>query len=130
MTHRAIKLTAQSYDLEEVQLSDLDYPDLNTEMFGPGVNIEIVHPRGLQHLPGLLLVVDEDGLGKELPMNLIASYLYGTHDHGSPIVGDAYVLAESTGYDDGELRAVPEEITFDVIYAAMAKAILNPAIFR
>lgn len=50
----------------------------------------------------LYMVVDEDGIRKNLPVNHRASALYGTQYHGSPIVGDAVLLGQD--YDDeGEL---------------------------
>ena len=36
----------------------------------------------------VLFCVDESGLLKDLPINWVASFFYGTGAHGSPIVGD------------------------------------------
>ena len=63
--------------------------------------VEVVHPEGL---PGpYLMIVDEEGLMKDRPsLNVIASYLYGTHKHGQPIVGNAVIVKEvitGEGYD-------------------------------
>lgn len=54
--------------------------------------IELVRPKGI---PGYLMLVDENGLLKEPPMNLAGSLFYGTQFHGSPIVGDI-VIAKDT----------------------------------
>ena len=35
-----------------------------------------------------MFCVDESGLLKDLPINGVASFFYGTGTHGSPIVGD------------------------------------------
>ena len=40
-----------------------------------------------------VLMIDEEGLFAEQPMvNVIASYLYGTHEHLQPIVGNALIV--------------------------------------
>lgn len=36
----------------------------------------------------MLFFVDESGLLKKLPVNIVGSYFYGTGSHGYPIVGD------------------------------------------
>lgn len=40
------------------------------------------------------MLVDEDGYRKELPINLIASWLYGTDIHQNPILGDVLIVRE------------------------------------
>lgn len=60
--------------------------------------IEPVHPRGLDE-PFVMLVNDE-GLLMNKPLNMIGSYLYKTHEHGVPIVGNIIIMKE--GYRNGE----------------------------
>jgi len=36
----------------------------------------------------VVMLVDEEGLCKDLPANMIGCYFYDTAQHGSPIVGD------------------------------------------
>ena len=60
--------------------------------------IEHVHPRLLP--PPYCMIVNEEGLLLQLPMNLIGSALYGTGSHGNPIVGNIVLLKD--GYRDGE----------------------------
>ena len=55
--------------------------------------IEYVKPR--YTVPGTVLVVDENGLLRDLPLNKAASYMYGTQYHGHPIVGDVLVFTVS-----------------------------------
>lgn len=54
----------------------------------------------------LIMIVDESGLLKNLPLNMLGCVLYGTNKHGSPIVGDlifARVQGEDiVGLDDPE----------------------------
>jgi hypothetical protein len=53
---------------------------------------ERVRPYGLPH--PYCMMVDEEGRLKNLPLNPVGSYLYGTHNHRAPIVGDIYLLIE------------------------------------
>ena len=59
--------------------------------------LELVRPRFLPH--PFLMLVDEEGLLKDLPVNLIGSILYGLGSP-SPIVGPLVIAAE--GIVDGE----------------------------
>lgn len=56
-----------------------------------GGYIENVYPKGLPN--PLMMVVNEEGLIRQLPINPIASHWYGTRHHGWPICGDAVVMA-------------------------------------
>lgn len=60
--------------------------------------IEVVHPVRLGR--PYCMVVNEKGLLRNLPMNVLGSYLYGTDTHGSPIAGDIVLLKEGIS-DDG-----------------------------
>jgi len=60
--------------------------DLNTLQGIVGGYIEIVHTR----IPGVILVINEEGLLKDLPLNLAASQCAG-----QPIVGDVLLCADS-----------------------------------
>ena len=58
------------------------------------------------------MLVDEDGIGKVLPLNVIGSYLYETDRHGNPILGNILIIGEYldldgisfSGLDDRELN--------------------------
>lgn len=60
--------------------------------------IEIVHAKGLK--APYCFVVNEEGLLKGLPVNLIGCAWYQTWKHGCPIVGNLVVLKD--GIVDGE----------------------------
>lgn len=84
----------------EVLVKEFDQP-LN-ESIGEAVGgyIEIVHPRDLAY--PFTMIVNEEGLMQNLPLNLVGSYLYETHKHGHPIVGNIVIMAEGmtpSGYD-------------------------------
>lgn len=76
--------------------------------------IEVVHPKGLPS--PYCMIVNEEGLIKELPVNLVGSILYGSHIHGSPIVGNIVIMKD--GIRDGE----PDVVGLDT--ADVAKLVL------
>lgn len=53
---------------------------------------EHVRPRQLKQ--PFCMMVDEEGVLKNLPLNLLGSMLYETDKHGCPIVGDIYFMKE------------------------------------
>jgi hypothetical protein len=64
-----------------------------------GSLVERVSPMGLKK--PYCMFVDEEGLLKENPVvNPLASYLYGSHIHGHPIVGDV-LFGKNIMTDDG-----------------------------
>ena len=75
--------------------------------------IDIVHAA---HLPDpYCLVVDDEGLLTEKPVvNVVASYLYGTADHGQPLCGDVLIMKDewtadgldTVGLDDADFDTV------------------------
>ncbi len=74
------------------EFKDFGEPLLDNLQKEVGGYIEVVHPK---YLPkGLCIVVDDEGLFKESPINRAASAIYGTLEHGHPIVGDAVILRE------------------------------------
>ena len=74
---------------------------------------EHVRPKRLK--PPYCMMVDDEGVYKELPVNYVGSYLYQTDKHGHPIVGDIYIFKDKihacgdytvTGLTDEELEQV------------------------
>lgn len=63
-----------------------------------GGYIEIVHPKGLPS--PYCMIVNEEGLIRELPVNLMGSILYESHIHGSPVVGNVVIMKD--GFRNGE----------------------------
>ena len=81
-----------------VEIKDFGEPLYKTVGEAVGGYIEIVHPIGLAD--PLVMIVNEEGLILELPVNQLGSLLYGTHNHGHPIVGNIVVM--KTGFRNGE----------------------------
>lgn len=87
------------FDTENrMQFKDFGEPLLDSLQKEVGGYVEVVHPKYLPE--GLCMVVDDEGLLKGSAVNSIASVLYGTPEHGQPIVGNAVILRE--GFVDGE----------------------------
>lgn len=112
----AVKLNTQ-LDIEIVEkrpdqgLLDFCYQNIGCQY------VETVHPRYLQE--PYILMIDEEGRLKDKPMvNFIASYLYGTHEHRQPIVGNALVMKlgmtdegpDIMPLDEAEARQVEESM--------------------
>lgn len=55
--------------------------------------IEVVHPKRLPH--PYVMIIDESGALKDLPLNPQASVLYETDKHGWPIMGTALLMKEA-----------------------------------
>lgn len=76
-------------------------------------HIEVVRPINLKQ-PYVMLCA-ESGLLKEMPLNLVASYLYGMQHHGNPIVGDVIIMREDgvnlIGLEDLELLRVQAQMS-------------------
>lgn len=72
-----------------------------------GGHMENVYPRRLDS--NLIMVVNEEGLLMDLPVNPVASYLYGMDIHGQPIVGNVIILKR--GYFEGEpdIVGIPDD---------------------
>lgn len=79
-----------------------------------GGYIEVVNPRYLE-IP-LCFVCNEEGILKNLPLNVMGSLWYGTQYHGHPILGNIVVMKEDwtedgydlVGLDDGEIGKIKE----------------------
>lgn len=57
-----------------------------------GAFYEVVHPRTLSHK--FLMMVDDLGVYEDLPVNPIASEIYGVSVHECPIFGTAVIMRE------------------------------------
>ena len=91
------------------QIEKIEFPEEHDfRWYGQQIGcewIEIVHPVGY----GCVLIVDEEGLLKPNVVNPIASYMYGTHKHGEPIVGTCLLMKEGIVNGEPDLIGMPEE---------------------
>lgn len=84
----------------ENEMSTVEYDSSHCDIIRKAVGgrYEHVRPVGLE--PPYCMMVNEEGLLLNLPVNLLGSILYDAPRHGYPIVGDIIILKE--GYFGGE----------------------------
>lgn len=119
---RALKITTD-FTITEIELHEPLYKTIRVELGG---RMEIVRPRRMA--PPLVMIVDEEGLLKELPLNTIGSYLYETDKHNQPIVGDIIIMQEAMGIDGIDLVGL-EQSQIDQLtlhFGNMAKFFSEP----
>lgn len=96
----------------DIELRELDLDDPTplymqlASVLTNGSSAPIMHCSGIERIPigvwavrrrfsNMVMVVDEDGGPKSLPMNHRASYIYGQPVHGTPIRGNAILIGEA-----------------------------------
>ncbi len=72
-----------------------------------GGPIEVVHPRGLAE--PFCMIVNEEGLILDLPINPCGCGLYETWKHGSPIVGNIVLMKVDYRNGDRDIIGLSEE---------------------
>lgn len=101
---------------KKIRIEDFKEPAYKSIGKAVGGYIEIVHPARLKK--PYCMVVNEEGLLHRFPVNVIGCVLYGTANHGCPIVGDIVILKEGfvngerdfVGMTDEELAVMGNEI--------------------
>ena len=91
---KTLKITTDN----KISIIDVDIDDHKALRQAVGGYVEAVHT-GVMHKyfkAPVLMLVDEEGLIKNLPVNAVASHFYGYQNHGHVIVGDA-IFAISLG---------------------------------
>jgi hypothetical protein len=69
--------------------------------------IEIVRPKGLPR--PYCMVVDDERMLKDLPLNFVGSTFYETAKHGVPIVGNIIILKDGFTSDGPDLVGLESE---------------------
>lgn len=101
---------------DQLRVQDFTLPLYQSAGEVVGGYIEHVNPKLLRR--PYCLLVNEEGLLLGLPVNALASYMYGTHMHGHPIVGDvvlmknAYIHGERdiVGLSNKDIEAIVREL--------------------
>lgn len=93
---KTIKVTTDN----KVSYVDVNFDDFEDIQRVIGGHFEAVHTKRIAGFfgPRVILLVDGESLIKDLPMNPVGSFLYGTMFHGHPIAGDL-ILAKAVGED-------------------------------
>ena len=67
-----------------------------------------VYPKGLKE--PYLFLCDEEGLMKEKPIiNFLGSWMYGTQEHGEPIVGDIMIVKQVMTPEGPDFDGMPAD---------------------
>lgn len=116
---KAIVITTDN----EIGVRDFPAPLYKSMGEAVGGTIEIVHPVGL--LRPYCMIVNDEGLFFNLPENRVGSLLYGTHIHGSPIVGN--IVIAKTGFTSSGPDLVPfEDAELSQLYKLLKDYELTP----
>lgn len=94
---KTVKVTTDN----AVSIIDVDFDDYKNIQRAVGGHFETVRTERMRAVFGdeaLIMLVDEDGLLKQLPANMLGCILYGSYVHGHPIVGDL-IFAKIAGED-------------------------------
>ncbi|WP_251205846.1 DUF3846 domain-containing protein [Acetatifactor aquisgranensis] len=77
-------------------------------------------PNGIMRERGsfVSMLVDEDGISHGLEPNLVGSYLYGTDEHGQPIVGNILLIGEKIADGGIEFCGISDR-RFELLYPQM-----------
>lgn len=84
---KTVKVTTDN----KISVIDVNFNDFRDIQRAIGGHFETVHTQLMSDYfkdPTVIILVDEEGVIKGLPLNLVGSALYGTAKHGIPIVGD------------------------------------------
>ena len=101
---------------EKMCVKEFGEPLYKTVGEAVGGHIEIVHPKGLEE--PYCMVVNEEGLLMDLPLNAIGSVWYRTWEHGHPIVGDIVVMKEGFENGDRDLLGLTDEEILEIMSIA------------
>lgn len=94
---KTVKVTTDN----KISLLDVDFSDLKSIRRAIGGRLEAVRTQLMVDYfkdASVIMLVDEEGLIKGLPENALGCALYGTPQHGNPIVGDL-IFARVDGED-------------------------------
>ena len=117
-----IKVTTEN-QVSTIELPATDYKTI-AESIGAEM-IEIVRIRNkAMSADDMVMVADEEGLFKpENRCNPVGSVLYGTMEHGNPIVGDILLAKLDRSNHEGDFEDIPAEEA-ERIVTAMQGAII------
>lgn len=98
----------------EIFIQEFDRPLFESVGKAVGGWIELVHPVYLD--APYVMIVNEEGLLKGLPVNIVGSCLYGTFVHGAPIVGNIVIMCEGYTEEGPDIIGIPDS-EIDAVYA-------------
>lgn len=99
-----------------IDINMSDYKAIQKELGG---HFETVHTKIMYEYfkAPVIMLVDEEGRCKCLPLNVVGSYFYGTQEHDNPIAGDvllALVVGEDfTGFTESDAKQWRDKLLND-----------------
>lgn len=112
---KTLKITTDN-KIRMIDINMSDYKAIQKELGG---YFETVHTKIMYEYfkAPVIMLVDEEGRCKCLPLNVVGSYFYGTQEHGNPIAGDvllALAVGEDfTGFTEGDARQWRDKLLND-----------------
>ena len=97
MKQKTVKVTTDN----KISLIDVDFSNFKSIQQMIGGHLETVRTQPMVDYfkdASVIILVDEEGIIKGLPVNALGCALYGTPQHGNPIVGDL-IFARVRGED-------------------------------
>ena len=103
---KTLKISANN----EISIIDVNFYDFRSIQKALGGHFETVHTEKMgNYFQGpVIMLVDENGYFKSLPLNRFCSWMYDMPRHGSPILGDV-ILAEAH-FEDITAVQEPEKL--------------------
>lgn len=112
---KTLKITTDN----RIRMIDINMDDCKAIQKELGGYFETVHTKLMYEYfkAPVIMLVDEEGRCKCLPLNVVGSYFYGTQEHGNPIAGDvllALVVGEDfTGFTESDARQWRDKLLND-----------------
>lgn len=111
--------TGVSYAEENAALREMIGPTCDTyeHVMPKRLYNELGASNKVSRIPGncVNMLVDEEGLLKKLPVNMVGSWLYESDQHGHPIVGNILIAGEVDEGDGISFCGISEE-QFNLLY--------------
>lgn len=93
---------------DEMRVQEFSKPAHKSIGEAVGGWIEVVRPVRLER--PYCMIVNDEGVLLNLPMNMFGSFLYGTDYHGNWILGDIVLLKEGINSDGKRLRKASRSV--------------------
>nr|DAN92180.1 MAG TPA: protein of unknown function (DUF3846) [Caudoviricetes sp.] len=112
---KTLKITTDN----KISVVDVNFSDFKAIQQAIGGYFEIVNTQKLRDYfkASVVMIVDEEGVIKDLPVNTIGCYFYNTSKHGCPIAGDMIlgllVGPDITGLGDRDAEQWMEKMLKD-----------------
>ncbi len=103
---KTLKISANN----EISIINVNFDDFRSIQKALGGHFETVHTAKMgNYFQGpVIMLVDEDGHFKNLPLNRFGSWMYDMPRHGSPILGD--VILSEAHFEDITAVQEPEKL--------------------